>query len=116
MTNWGLYLMAASYIIAGMLHFINPKMYWPIMPPYIPLPKLMVALSGLAEIGLGIGVLFPATRSLAAWGLILLLIAVFPANLYMATSGKFTAIPPWLLWARLPLQGVLIWWAWKYAS
>lgn len=113
-SNWSLYLMAFVYIGAGITHFVNPRMYLAIMPPYIPAHQLMVALSGVAELVLGIGVLLPATRSLAAWGIILLLIAVFPANLYMVTSDKFAHLPQWILWARLPLQGVLIWWAWKY--
>lgn len=109
-----LYLQAIGYIAAGLNHFINPKTYLAIMPPYLPAHSLMVALSGGAEIVLGIGLLFPATRSLAAWGLIILLVAVFPANVHMALSGRFQKIPGWLRWGRLPLQGVLIWWAYYY--
>lgn len=81
------------------------------MPPYIPNHEEMVIISGIAEIILGVGLLFNQTQVLAAWGIILLLIAVFPANIYMATSGKFQKIPQWLLWLRLPLQLVLIAWA-----
>ncbi|WP_345266999.1 DoxX family protein [Nibrella viscosa] len=114
MQNISLYLMAGIYIVAGILHFISPRTYMAIMPPYIPYPRLIVDISGLFEILLGVGLLFSQTRSLAAWGLILLLVAVFPANIYMATSGKFPNIPQWLLWARLPLQGILIWWAGRY--
>lgn len=84
------------------------------MPSYIPAHKLMVIVSGVAEVVLGMGLLFPATRSLSAWGLILLLIAVFPANVHMALSNRFRKFPAWLRWARLPLQGVLIWWAYQY--
>ena len=109
-----LYLQAFIYIAAGLNHFINPKGYLAIMPPYIPAHNLMVMLSGIAEIILGIGLLFPATRSLSAWGIMLLLIAVFPANIYMATSNRFRKFPAWLRWARLPLQGILIWWAYRY--
>ena len=109
-----LYIQAFAYIAAGLNHFINPKMYLAIMPPYVPAHHLMVVLSGVAEVILGIGLLFPATRSLSAWGLILLLIAVFPANVYMATSSRFRKFPAWLRWARLPLQAVLIWWAYQY--
>jgi uncharacterized membrane protein len=109
-----LYLQAFAYIAAGANHFINPKTYLAIMPPYIPAHNLMVVLSGAAEVVLGIGLLFPATRSLSAWGIMLLLIAVFPANIYMATSNRFRKFPAWLRWARLPLQGVLIWWAYAY--
>ncbi|GAB3555588.1 DoxX family protein [Spirosoma fluminis] len=114
MTNLSLYLQAIVYMAAGINHFLNPKMYLAIMPPYVPAHSLMVTLSGIAEVALGIGLLFPATRSLSAWGLILLLIAVFPANLYMATSSRFRKFPVWLRWARLPLQGVLIWWAYQF--
>lgn len=114
MNNVSLYLQAFIYTLAGLTHFISPKMYLAIMPPYIPAHRLMVILSGVAEILLGVGLLFPATRALSAWGLILLLIAVFPANVYMATSSRFRKFPAWLRWARLPLQGVLIWWAYQF--
>ncbi|AUD02421.1 DoxX family protein [Spirosoma pollinicola] len=114
MSNLSLYIQTAIYIAAGANHFISPKTYLAIMPPYVPSHNLMVTLSGIAEIVLGIGLLFPATRSLSAWGLILMLIVVFPANVYMATSSRFRKFPAWLRWARLPLQGVLIWWAYLY--
>ncbi|MGV3558345.1 DoxX family protein [Larkinella arboricola] len=114
MTNVSLYSIAAVYIVSGFLHFFRPEPYLRIMPPYIPYHSLMVLLSGIAELVLGVGLLFPATRSLAAWGLILLLIAVFPANVYMATADKFASIPAWIRWGRLPLQAVLIWWAWRF--
>ncbi|GAB4008982.1 DoxX family protein [Spirosoma sp. KCTC 42546] len=109
-----LWLQALIYIAGGVNHFINPKSYLAIMPPYIPAHSLMVTLSGIAELILGIGLLFPATRSLSAWGIMLLLIAIFPANVYMATSNRFRKFPAWLRWARLPLQGLLIWWAYQY--
>ncbi|RIV27060.1 DoxX family protein [Fibrisoma montanum] len=114
MQSLSLYLMAFVYVAAGVNHFIRPKLYMAIMPPYLPAHSELVMLSGVAEVVLGIGLLFPATRSVSAWGLILLLVAVFPANVYMATSGRFRKLPRWLLWARLPLQGLLIWWAWQY--
>lgn len=78
-----LILMALLYIVAGLLHFIKPKMYLKIMPPYLPAHLPLVYLSGVAEILLGIGLLIPALQVYAAWGVILLLIAVFPANVYM---------------------------------
>lgn len=99
---------------AGIFHFIRPKMYESIMPPYIPAHQLMVWLSGLAELGLGIGLLFPVTRVWAAWGIVLMLIAIFPANVYMTISPRFHRIPSWILWGRLPLQAVLIAWALYY--
>ena len=114
MSTLSLYLQAVLYIAAGANHFINPKPYLALMPPYLPAHSQLVIISGIAEIVLGIGLLFPATRSLSAWGLILLLIAVFPANVFMAMSNRFRKMPTWLRWARLPLQGLLIWWAYRY--
>ncbi|PMD99562.1 DoxX family protein [Siphonobacter sp. BAB-5405] len=111
-----LYLMSLLYVVAGILHFVRPQTYLRIMPPSIPAPLTMVYLSGVAELVLGLALLVPSLRTWAAWGIILLLIAVFPANWYMATSGKFTNIPAWILWARLPLQGVLIYWAYTFTK
>lgn len=116
MSNLFLYLMAALYTLAGINHFWSPKTYLAIMPPFIPNPTLMNDLSGLAEIALGIGLLFPQTRVWAAWGVIALLIAIFPANLYMAVGDKFMRISPWIRWGRLPLQGLLIWWSYQYTK
>ncbi len=108
-----LYVMATFYTLAGIAHFVMPKFFLRIMPPYIPWHKPIVYLSGLAEIGLGILLLLPEYSSWAAWGIIALLVAVFPANLYHFTSGGAgMRIPQWLLALRLPLQGVLIAWAW----
>ena len=104
---------ALFFTVAGILHFLNPHPYVKIMPPFIPWPLPMVYISGAAEIAGGIGLLLPPLRRAAAWGLIALLIAVFPANIYMALDHvQVTAnpLPGWLLWARLPLQFVLIWW------
>lgn len=114
MNTLGLYLQAILYVAAGANHFINPKPYLALMPPYVPAHSLMVVVSGVAEIVFGVGLLFPATRSISAWGLILLLLAIFPANVFMAVSKRFRKIPAWLRWARLPLQGLLIWWAYRY--
>ncbi|GAB4015331.1 DoxX family protein [Spirosoma koreense] len=114
MPNLSLYIQAFVYIAAGLNHFLNPKMYLAIMPPYLPAHPFLVSVSGVAEVVLGLGLLLPATRSLSAWGLILLLVAVFPANVYMATSNRFRKFPAWLRWARLPLQGGLIWWAYQF--
>ncbi len=103
------------YIAAGMNHFLNPKFYEEIMPPYVPWPGQLVALSGIAEIVLGIALLIPQTSQFAAWGLILLLIAIFPANIHMATHPElYPTIPAIFLWLRLPLQGVLVAWAYWY--
>ncbi|AXR67971.1 DoxX family protein [Leptospira mayottensis] len=109
-----LYTMAALYVIAGILHFVWPRFYLRIMPPYIPYPKLVVYLSGVIEIGFGVMLFFPDTRQLGAWGVILLLIAVFPANLYHYQSRKKTDPPKWVLLLRLPLQFLLIYWAYTF--
>jgi uncharacterized membrane protein len=98
---------------AGILHYRTPEPYVKIVPPFIPWPVAMVCISGAAEIAGGIGLLLRPFRRAAAWGLVALLVAVFPANVYMALDGiQVTAnpLPGWLLWARLPLQFVLIWW------
>ncbi|MBA4850123.1 MauE/DoxX family redox-associated membrane protein [Emticicia sp. BO119] len=109
-----LYIAAILFIFAGISHFRKERFYMKTMPVYIPYHKAMVLISGIAEIVLGLGLLIPLTRIYASWGLILLLIAVFPANIYMATSGRFHRIPAILLWLRLPLQFVLIWWIYQY--
>jgi uncharacterized membrane protein len=111
-----LILMALFYMYAGVNHFYKPKFYLRAMPTYIPNHQFMVQFSGIAELILGIGLLIPATRVWSAWGIILLLIAVFPSNIYMLTSGKFSKIPKWFLYIRLPLQFVLIWWAYQYTK
>ena len=109
------WLLATLFVVAGVLHFVRADVFAGIVPPYLPMPKMLVYISGVFEIIGGIGLLIPKFRSTARWGLILLLIAVFPANLYMATDpDAFVAagIPLWALYLRLPLQGVLILWVW----
>ncbi len=108
-----LYLMAALYVAAGVNHFVRPRMYERIIPPYLPAPEMLNYAAGAAEVILGVALLFPALRPWAAWGIIALLVAVFPANLYMYQQGA-PGIPAWALLLRLPLQGVLIAWAWWY--
>lgn len=104
--------MSGLYIMGGVMHFVASKFYLRIMPRYIPYHNALVVISGVIEIVLGILLLFPAYRVLAAWGIIALLIAIFPANVNHLTSAKPGKGPPlWVLYLRLPLQGVLIWWA-----
>lgn len=112
---WHLYVMALIYILAGLNHFRNPKMYLRIIPAYLPFPKLLNISSGTAEILLGILLLVPPLSTYAAWGIIILLIAVFPANLYMLMNKKASSgLPQWVLILRLPLQVALIFWAYAY--
>lgn len=108
-------LFALFFVAAGVNHFINPAFYENIMPPYLPWHYALVIISGIAEVALGIGLLIPKTSRYAAWGLILLLIAIFPANIHMATHPElYPNIPPIALWLRLPLQVLLILWAYWY--
>ena len=112
------WLLAFGFMIAGANHFRDPAFYFAIMPPYLPWPELLVAISGLCEIAGGIGILIPQVRRLAGYGLIALLVAVFPANFHMASSGVQPAgvhLPEWVLWARLPLQLGFIFLIWVVA-
>jgi uncharacterized membrane protein len=109
-------LLGAFFILAGINHFRAPGAYLQIMPPGLPYPEHLVALSGALEMAGGVGVLFSRTRRVAGWGLIALLIAVFPANIYAAQNGMElfgSEVPRPILWARLPLQLVFIWWVRK---
>ena len=116
MTTRRPWLLAGLFCTAGLLHFVRPAFFVAIVPPYLPQPEALVFLSGVAECVLGALILFRATQRWAAWGLIALLLAVFPANVHMATHPEqFASIPQAVLWARLPLQGLLIWWVYGYA-
>lgn len=112
---WHLYLMAAIYGFAGLMHFIRPKTYLRIMPRYLPNPKLLVSLSGIAEIMLGVGLCFPSTKNAAISGIIAMLIVFLLVHFYMLSGKKAGAgIPQWILILRIPLQFVLIYWAYSY--
>ncbi len=103
------FLQGLFYIGTGQAHFTKTAFFLKIMPPYLPYPLELVYLSGVAEILLGLGLWIPATRPYAAWGIIALLFAVLPANVYMLTSGGAGMdFPTWALWLRLPFQGVLM--------
>jgi uncharacterized membrane protein len=105
---------AALFILGGVLHFIVPESYLRIMPPYLPYHRPLVLLSGVFEIALGVLLLVPRFSKLAAWGLIALLIAVFPANIYLYQHQEIWPLTPLVHLLRLPLQGVLILWAYLY--
>ena len=114
-------LLAGFFTVAGTLHFVRPRAYEAIMPPYVPAHREAVQVSGAAELIGGLAVVSPATRPAARWWLLALLVAVFPANLHMAlhpddVAGRGVAadrIPRWLLWARLPLQPLVMLWVWR---
>lgn len=108
------WLLTIVMVAAGANHFINPAPYLGMMPAALPAPLALVYISGVAEMLGGLGLILPATRKLAAWGLIALFVAVFPANVNMALNDLplgTTQVPTWALWARLPLQIVFIGWA-----
>ena len=108
-------LLAALFVGAGINHFVSPRPYEAIIPPRLSgHARLLVQVSGVAEIAGGLGVLLPWTRRLSGVGLVLLLQAVFPSNLYMARNPeRFPKIPRWALIARLPLQPLMMLWAWR---
>jgi len=115
MKKFFFYFMALFYVGAGLNHFRNPEFYMQIMPPWLPWHYALVLLSGVAEIVVGILLVIPRTRRLGAWLTIALLLAIFPANIQMAIHYYRTANPGlWIAILRLPLQGLLIWWAWLY--
>jgi len=109
------FVFGAAFVVAGLNHFRNPGFYVGIMPTYLPWPLALVYISGVAEAVLGALLLFPTWTVLAAWGLIALLIAVFPANVHMAMHPDlYPSVPPTWLLIRLPVQGLLIAWAYWY--
>jgi uncharacterized membrane protein len=104
------------FLLAGSLHFLRPRPYVSIVPDALPRKREIVYASGVAELAGGAGMLVPQTRRAAGWWLIATLLAIFPANVNMAVhAGRFRAVPEPLLWARLPLQGLLIAWVWRVA-
>jgi len=112
-------VLAGAIITVGITHFTHPEPYYHIVPPQLPNPLALVYISGFFEILGGIGLIIPYISVAAAWGLIALFIAVFPANINQAINAiPIEGIPhiPILYWVRLPFQAVLIWWAWLYTK
>ena len=105
------YLLAIFIIFAGTMHFVNPAFFLKFMPPYLPLHKELVLLSGVAEVLLAVLLLVPQTSRMAACGIVALLIAVFPANLYLYQHQDILPATPIIHFLRLPLQGLFILWA-----
>ncbi len=112
---WHLYVMTLIYILAGIMHFIKPKAYMRIMPRYLSNHKQLVYASGVVEIALGIGLCFPETKTVSIYGIIAMLVVFLLVHVYMLTGKKASAgIPKWILILRIPLQFVLMYWAWWY--
>jgi uncharacterized membrane protein len=117
--TWSRLLLAALFVFAGAMHFVAPAPYVAIVPRWLPDAQLLVAISGIFEILGGLGILLPRVRRLAGWGLIALLVAVFPANIqmlrlaYLADASLLWKVG---LWLRLPLQPLMIWWVWRAAA
>lgn len=113
-----LLLLVTIFGVAGISHFVMPEPFERIVPDWIPRPRLMVYISGIAELAGAIGLLVPTVRKAAGWGLIALLIAVFPANIKMLQMAIAEGASIWYqiaLWVRLPLQPLLIWLVWRAA-
>jgi len=111
------YLLAISFICLGLNHFANPDLYLRIMPPYLPWPSALHLIAGLFEFVLGVMLLIPRLQRWAAWGLIALLLAIYPANIHMAVNNHlYPEFPMIYHWIRLPFQFVLIALAWWYTK
>jgi uncharacterized membrane protein len=113
--NYSLYLMSFLYIVAGIIHFVHPSTYMSIMPQWLPWHLELIYLSGFLEVFFGVLLLFSTTRRWAALGIIIMLIAIFPANIQMVINyANENNKLLWLSIIRLPLQIVLIRWAYKF--
>ena len=112
---WHQYLMALIYILAGINHFRSPKLYIKIIPPYIPNASLVNKISGIFEIIFGMMLFSQLLAPIAAVGIIILLIGFFATHFYMLQNKKaHLGLPKWILILRIPLQLVLIYWAYLY--
>lgn len=116
MKKYGVYLMGVLYVLAGLNHFWHPEIYERMIGGMLPYGLELVYASGIAEMVLGIGVMIPATRTIAAWGLITMLVAIFPANVNMALHPADWHMNPWGLYLRLPLQLLFIYWAYLFTK
>jgi uncharacterized membrane protein len=111
--------LAGFFAFTGTMHFVIPRSFEAIVPPWLPLRREAVAISGVAEIAGGVAVLSPRSRRFARWWLLALLVAVFPANVHMALHPErvpgldLKRVPRWTLWARLPLQPLAMLWVWR---
>ena len=117
MKKLSLFVMSVFYMGAGVNHFWHSEFYLRIMPPWLPWHNELVIISGVCEVGFGMLLLFSSTRKLAAWGIVLLLIAIFPANIQMMLNYYNESNPKlWITILRLPLQIILILWAYSFTK
>lgn len=113
--EWHYYLMVFMYLIAGIFHLAKPKVYLKIIPSYLPFPIQLIFWSGIAEIVLAIGLLFPVTKTISIYGVVLMLLIYLPVHIYMIKADpKLIGAPRWFSILRFPLQFVLIWWVLYY--
>ncbi len=118
-TPVGRRITAGAFVVAGVLHFVMPRFYVAIMPKWLPSPLQLVYISGVFEVLGGIGLLLPALRSAAGIGLIVLLLAVLPANIEMLRQAQAQGASSLFLaacWLRLPLQALLMYWVWRVSQ
>lgn len=112
-----LLLLCSLYVAAGINHFRDPQFYLDLIPPYFPNHNLLNFAIGILEVIAGLLMIIPFTRKLAAYLIIALLIAFIPAHIYLIQQkgcvSKYLCVSEWVAWARLPLQFILMWWAWK---
>jgi uncharacterized membrane protein len=113
-----LYALALFYIIAGINHFWHPQFYHPLIPDYLPCHQFINIAGGMAEIMLGAGVLFPATRKISCTGIIVLLIVFIPSHIYFiqmgGCAGEGLCVPVWIAWVRLMIiHPLLMYWAYS---
>ncbi len=113
--NWHIYILSLIFVVAGIFHLIRPKAFMRVMPLYLPYPKLLVYLSGIAEIAAGVGILFTQTKTIATWSILIMLILFFPVHIHMLVNKKAGLnLPKPVLLFRLVLQFGLIYWTYQY--
>ncbi len=116
-----LFLLSGFYVFAGVNHFVDPEFYYGLIPDYLPFPDLIIVVSGIAEIVLGIGVLFQRTRKWSSYLIVAMLISFIPSHVYFLQIGSCVegglCVAEWISWARLlVIHPLLIWWAWSVGS
>lgn len=115
MLPWHQYILGLAFVLAGINHFRKPKLYERIIPPYLPEHASLVLISGIVEMILGFMLMNKNSQEIAAWAIIVLLIAFLPVHIYMLQNEKAALkLPKWILILRLPLQFALMLWAYQY--